>query len=180
MSLHASSLPDRWVQSLWTELRANYGARWDRQFPTPPCPPGTEPAAHAMAHVHGIQGVWAKRLGRFQTNPDAIRFALDHLPEDPPTLPQFESLCNRRPDRPQQSLPAPQANPERVQQALAGITRQREPIDRLAPLRQLHHWDVHNGGRMANGKLITLAQRATYRQALGLDSKVPNTNTQEA
>ena len=89
----ASSLPESWVHTLWSELRANYGARWDRTFPVPPCPPGVDPAQHAHDHVQSIQAVWAKRLGHLQANPKAIRFALDNLPEDPPTLPEFSEAC---------------------------------------------------------------------------------------
>jgi len=170
MSNHASSLPERWVHSLWTELGANYGARWPRQFPVPPCPPGVDAAKHAADHIAGIQAVWAKRLGHLQSNPGALRYALDHLPENPPTLPEFAALCNRRPDRPAPALDAPKADPKRVQQVLAGLDTKRAPVDRLAPLRALHDRDVNHGGVLANGKTITLAQRATYRQALGLNA----------
>jgi hypothetical protein len=143
MHQHASSLPERWIQSLWAEMRANYGGRWDRMFPVPPCPPDVDPAAHVQAHIAQVQAVWARKLGRFQFNPKAIRFALDNLPDgSPPDLPAFVALCNRRPDAPQQALPAPKADPERVQQVLAGISR-RNPI--------------------------TPAQRETYRRALRLD-----------
>lgn len=169
MSNPASSLPERWIQSLWTELRANYGARWDRQFPAPLCPPDADQVAHALAHVQAIQAVWAKRLGRFQSNPNAIRFALDHLPKDPPTLPEFEALCNRRPDAPQKALPAPEADLQRVQQVLEGMRFPVASLDRLAPLRMLRDWDVNNNGHMPNGKRITAGQRHVYRKALGLD-----------
>lgn len=170
MSSPASSLPERWIQSLWTELRANYGAKFDRQFPVSPCPPGVEPAKHAHDHVQAIQAVWAKRLGHLQSNPSAIRFALDNLPEHPPTLPEFAALCNRRPQPADlAALSGPKADPDRVQQVLAELNVKRAPIDRLAPLRELHDRDVNHGGVMANGKRITLAQRATYRQALGLN-----------
>lgn len=170
MSSRASSLPDRWIHTLWAEMRANYGARWDRTFPVPPVPPGADPAQHAADHIASIQGVWAKRLGHLQSNPGALRYALDHLPENPPTLPEFAALCNRRPDRPQQALEAPKADPARVQQVLAGLDTKRAPVDRLAPLRALHDRDVNHGGLLANGKQITLAQRATYRQALGINT----------
>lgn len=166
MSNPASSLPERWIQSLWTELRANYGARWDRQFPAPLCPPDADQVAHALAHVQAIQAVWAKRLGRFQSNPNAIRFALDNLPKDPPTLPEFIALCNRRPDAPQKALPAPEADPQRVQQVLEGMRFPVASLDRLAPLRMLREWDENNNGHMPNGKRITAGQRHVYRAAL--------------
>ena len=167
MSNRASSLPEKWMQSIWSEMAANYAAKWPRQFPVPPCPPGVDPVQHAHDHIAGVQAVWAKRLGHLQTNPNAIRYALDHLPENPPTLPEFIALCNRRPDKPQQALPQPDADPERVQVALEGM-RCTVPVslDRLAPLRHLRDMDLRNGGRMDNGKRITAGQRHVYRSAL--------------
>jgi len=169
MSNRASSLPDAWVQSLWSELAANYAGKWQRQFPVPPCPPGADPAQHAHDHIRSIQNVWAKRLGHLQSNPKALRYALDNLPENPPTLPEFIALCNRRPDAPQKALPAPEADPQRVQQVLDGMKRVPVAIDRLAPLRELHRNDIENNGHMPNGKRITAGQRHVYRKALGLD-----------
>lgn len=167
MSLPASSLPERWIQSLWTELRANYGGRWDRMFPVPPCPPDVAPDAHAQAHIQAIQAVWAKRLGRFQFNSSAIRHALDHLPTEPPNLPEFEVLCNRRPDAPQQpALNRPKADPERVAREIAKIRENFKVGDNLGWARALHEADIRGG--TFNGKYITLAQRQTYRLALGL------------
>jgi hypothetical protein len=166
MSNRASSLPERWVQTIWSEMAANYGARWPRQFPVPPCPPGADPAKHAHDHIVGVQAVWAKRLGHLQSNPDAVRYALDHLPDDPPTLPQFVALCGRRPDKPLPSLPAPKPDPVRVQQALEGIRRPAEPSDPLKTLRELAEADARDG--TFRGQKVTLAQRQTYRQALGM------------
>lgn len=161
------ALPSAWIDRIFERLELTYGHRFLSQWP-------------AMAPDR-VKAHWAEELDGMERHADAIGWALKHLPPDEPVnVLQFIALCRRAPAKPQPSLPAPAANPERVQRAIAGITRHREPIDRLAPLRQLHHWDMHNGGRMANGKLITLAQRATYRQALGLDSKVPNTTPQEA
>lgn len=167
MSNLASSLPDRWIQSLWVEMAANYPGQWQRQFPVPPCPPGTDPAAHAQQHIAGIQAVWAKRLGHLQTNPDALRYALDHLPAHPPSLPDFVALCNRRPDRPAPALNAPRPDPQRVQQVLAGINRRPPGRDPLQTLRELADSDAKDG--TYRGKPVTLAQRQTYRQALGIE-----------
>lgn len=164
----ASSLPESWVHTLWSELRANYGARWDRTFPVPPCPPGVDPAQHAHDHVQSIQAVWAKRLGHLQANPKAIRFALDNLPEDPPTLPEFIALCNRRPDPKPAALPAPAPDKAKAAEAIAMV---REAFarngDHLDTLRELAESDARDG--TYRGRKVTLAQRQTYRQALGMD-----------
>ena len=168
MSNPASSLPDRWVQSLWVEMAANYPGQWQRQFPVPPCPPGVDAATHAHDHIAGIQAVWAKRLGHLQSNPAALRYALDHLPaQHPPTLPEFVALCNRRPDRPAPALEAPRPDPQRVQQVLDGLGRKPSSRDTLQTLRELAASDAKDG--TYRGKPVTLAQRRTYRQALGMD-----------
>lgn len=159
-----ASLPERWVHSLWAELRANYGARWDRLFPVPPVPPGADTAQHAAEHIESVQRVWARKLGRFQSNPNAIRYALDHLPADPPDLPKFESLCNRRPDKPATAIEAPKADPARVQQTLSGIDRRQPSRDPLQTLRELRDSDLRDG--TYKGRKVTCAQRETYRQAL--------------
>lgn len=169
MSSPASSLPDRWVQSLWNELRANYGARWDRLYPVPPLPPGADAAQHALDHIESVQRIWAKKLGRFQSNPNAIRYALDHLPPDPPDLPKFEALCNRRPDKPAPALEAPKADPIRVQRTLAGIDRRQPSRDPLQTLRELAESDARDG--TYKGRKVTLAQRQTYRQALRMNTQ---------
>lgn len=168
MSNPASSLPEAWMQSLWTELGANYPGKWQRQFPTPPCPPGISPAQHAQDHIRGIQAVWARRLGHLQTNWKAIRFALDNLPEDPPSLPEFAALCNRRPDPKPQALPAPAPDKAKAAEAIARV---REAFarkgDHLDTLRELAESDARDG--TYRGRKVTLAQRQTYRQALGMD-----------
>ncbi len=164
----ASSLPESWVHTLWSELRANYGARWDRTFPVPPCPPGVDPAQHAHDHVQSIQAVWAKRLGHLQANPKAIRFALDNLPEDPPTLPEFIALCNRRPDPKPAALPAPAPDKAKAAEAIAmaraAFSRKGDHLDTL---RELAESDARDG--TYRGRPVTLAQRQTYRQALGMN-----------
>jgi hypothetical protein len=170
MSNPASSLPDRWIQSLWVEMAANYPGQWQRQFPVPPCPPGVDAATHAHEHIAGIQAVWAKRLGHLQSNPAALRYALTHLPvQHPPSLPEFVALCNRRPDvLDLAALSGPKADPARVQQVIAGIERRPAGRDPLQTLRELAASDAKDG--TYRGKPVTLAQRQTYRQALGMNN----------
>lgn len=168
MSTPASSLPERWIQSLWVEMAANYPGQWQRMFPVPPCLPGVDPAQHAHDHIVGIQAVWAKRLGHLQSNPKALRYALDNLPDRPPTLPEFIALCNRRPQPADlAALSGPKADPDRVQQVLEGLDRRPSGRDPLQTLRELAASDAKDG--TYRGKPVTLAQRRTYRQALGID-----------
>lgn len=160
MSTPESSLPEAWVRRIWDTMRATYGAAFDRQWE---CPAGVAPEAH----VQNLMATWGRGLAQLQQNPKAIAYGLDNLPEHPPNLPQFRALCNRRPDKPQQALPAPKADPARVQQALAGIGRGQSARDPLQTLRELAESDARDG--TYKGRKVTLAQRQTYRQALGMD-----------
>lgn len=170
MQTPASSLPDRWIQHIWAMMRANYGARWDRMFPVPPCPPDVDAAAHVQGHIQGVQRVWAAKLGRFQFNSSRLTYGLNNLPTDPPNLPEFVDLCNRAPSKNEAlALDAPKANPGRIQQILEGMNRKPVIEDRLAWAHRLHEADMRGG--TFNGRYITLAQRQTYRQALGLNRK---------
>lgn len=44
-----------------------------------------------------VKGDWARQLATFNGNKAAIRFALDHLPEKPPTVIEFKKLCDAAP-----------------------------------------------------------------------------------
>lgn len=165
MSSPASSLPDSWVQKIWATMRGTYGAAFDRMWATPQ---GADPAQHAqtlMAH-------WAKELGRYTSNPQAITYALEHLPANPPNLIEFKALCNRRPDKPAPQLEAPKADPVRVQRIIAGIDRSKPQRDPLQPLRELAESDARDG--TYKGRKVTLAQRQTYRKALRMDRQEPS------
>jgi hypothetical protein len=116
MSTPVSSLPEPWVERIWSTMRATYGATFDRQWQ---CPENVEPAQH----VAELKAVWGRGLAGLQQNPQAISFALENLPEFPPNLQQFKTLCARRPDSAQLAIgrdrPAP--NPERLAELRAKL-----------------------------------------------------------
>ena len=116
MSNHESSLPDAWVERIFSTMRATYGAAFDRQWE---CPAGVDPVKFGS----DLKAHWGRELRGFQQNPQAIGHALDHLPEHPPNLVQFRALCTRRPDNAPPALPAPKADPARVAQIVGGIKR---------------------------------------------------------
>jgi hypothetical protein len=149
-------------------MRATYGAEFDRQWE---CPVGVTP----QAHVQNLMDTWGRALAQLQQNPSAIAYGLDNLPPDrPPNLLQFKSICNRRPDRPLPALDAPRADPARVQQVIAGIRTPRQERDPLETLRELAASDARDG--TFRGRKVTLAQRQTYRQALGMSKPSQETN----
>jgi hypothetical protein len=161
-------LPERVMERLWTAMRGNYGARWDRMFPVPPVPPAphgvdaiSHAAKHAYDHAKSVQAIWAEKLARFSTNLQAITFALDNLPTEPPNLPEFVALCNRRPDTPVPALPAPEVNQAAAQAALAEAAKVAHRIgDHLTPIRTLMAREI------AGDKRLTKFQREFWRKAL--------------
>lgn len=155
MSSPVSSLPDTWVQRIWATMRANYGAAFDRMWAAPQ---GVDPAQHAqtlMAH-------WGKELGRFMTNPQAISYALDHLPPNPPNLVEFKAICNRRPSKNEHlSLPSPPVSREGLAKVRNKLTSAfMTPVDRMAPIREIMQRE------MDGDKGLTKFQREFWRKAL--------------
>lgn len=107
------SLPAAWVDSLMARLAVRYGAAFMRQY--------------EGIDVSLVRADWADVLGGFCGRPDAIRYALDHLPPDRPvTALQFRAICNAAPDT-TLALPAPDvpAQPERVAQIAAKLNARR-------------------------------------------------------
>lgn len=91
------SLPDLWIDRLFSRLAVRYGRSFLAQYD------GIE--------LDAVKADWAQCLGRF--GPDAIRHALDHMsPDRPPNVAQFRALCNSAPPPPLKRLPPPQATPE--------------------------------------------------------------------
>lgn len=145
-------MPAEWVQHIWTVLRANYGAHFDRQWQ---CPAGVEPAEH----VASLMAVWGEKLGGFAKNPAAIRHALDNLPADPPNLLQFRALCIGRPEPAPLALPAPPADPARVAAAMATVVK----LQAESP----KDWAWRLKEREESGERLSMAQKAMWRAALG-------------
>lgn len=162
MSNHVLSLPDRWVHHIWSCMRANYGAAFDRMWPCPPCPAGTDPAKHAAEHTSVLLAHWAKELGRFQSNKGALQYGLDNLPPHPPNLIEFKAICGRAPARRDcAALAAPEVSRDglaRVQAKLAaGLGG---APDRMAPVRRLMLREL------AGDRGVNMYQRGFWRQAL--------------
>lgn len=150
MSTPVSSLPEAWVERIWSTMRATYGAAFDRQWE---CPPGVQPEQH----VADLKAVWGRELRGFQQNPKAIAHALDHLPTDfPPNLLQFAALCRRAPMFAQKQLPAPAANPAVVAKVLEAFRPgRRGPRDWIADLQR----------RLDRGERLSITQRDMLARA---------------
>jgi hypothetical protein len=159
MSSPAPSLPDAWIARIFATMRATYGSAFDRAWA---CPEGE----NAEAHAAFMRGHWARTLGPFAANPDAIRHGLENLPPLPPTLPQFAALCAQRPDRPVPALPAPKADPERVRAALQPLREQATHSDPRA-------WAWRLKAREDGGERLGHYARTAYREALKAQLAAP-------
>jgi len=81
-------LPDGWIQRIFGTMHANYGSRFMNQWKTgQTLPDGTDAGVvNAMNH-------WAEKMGG--TSAATIKRALEQLPEEPPSLPQWMALLRR-------------------------------------------------------------------------------------
>jgi len=149
MSTPVSSLPENWVERIWTTMRATYGAAFDRQWE---CPAGVDP----VQHVTDLKAVWGRELRGFQQNPRAIAHALEHLPTDhPPNLLQFASLCRRTPQLHRAELPPPKASQAVITQVLEAVQ----------PAKREHRaWMAHVQRRIDSGERVSIAVRDMLRR----------------
>lgn len=146
------SLPEPWVDKLFQKLSVTYGQGFMRQYD------GVDPA--------DVKANWADELSAFQQSPEAIKYAIRHLPADrAPTVLQFKDLCRRAPDS---SFPRLAALPPPTQ----------EPVDPVVAAKTLEairsksgldpkQWARELRAKEQAGLKLTLFQRRCWREALG-------------
>jgi hypothetical protein len=84
----SSKLPDGWIQRIFATMQGNYGTRFMNMWKTGQTLPDGSDAGVMNAMNH-----WADKMGG--TSAATIKRALENLPEDPPTLPQWINLLRR-------------------------------------------------------------------------------------
>ena len=84
----SSKLPDGWIQRLFATMQGNYGTRCMNQWKTGQTLPDGSDAGVVNAMNH-----WADKMGG--TSAATIKRALENLPEEPPSLPQWINLLRR-------------------------------------------------------------------------------------
>lgn len=139
------SLPSAWVDRLFARMAVVYGSSWLRMW--------------EGMDIETVKAAWGEELSRYQQNPDAIRYGLEHMPPDrPPTLLQFRELCNKRPDPVFKALPPPEIDREAAAKRASEI-RLKVGGDVLNP----KSWAYRLKGRDESGERLTIAQRDMYR-----------------
>lgn len=102
------SLPLKAIDRLFERLLATYGNDWTARWA------GNDPAL--------IKTAWAHELAAYTNHLECIAWALENLPPRAPNAIEFKQLCRQAPrkdDTP--ALPAPKADPARVQAEFAKL-----------------------------------------------------------
>lgn len=108
--LHAS-----WVDRIFAKLTVRYGQAFMRQYSD------LDPAL--------VKADWAEVLAGFDGQPDALKYAIENLPDAPPNATQFRAIARRAPST-VLALPAPRGDkpPPEVRKRLAELLqRMRAP-----------------------------------------------------
>jgi hypothetical protein len=84
----SSKLPDGWIQRVFATMQGNYGTRFMNQWKTGQVLPDGSDAGVVNAMNH-----WSEKMAGFSAA--TIKRALENLPEEPPSLPQWISLLRR-------------------------------------------------------------------------------------
>lgn len=151
-------LPLKWVERIFQKLSLVYGrdflSRWEGQ------------------ELPSVMADWAHELAGFADQPEAIAYALQHLPpEKPPTVLQFRALCNLRPDKALPALPAPESKPAPEVMARVATIRDAQRDD--GP--KAWAWALKE--RESRGKGLTRAQREMWRTALASELQAGDVST---
>lgn len=83
-------LPSAWVEKIFARMQGVYGREFLGQY-------GTGMVNGIDAGIENAKIVWAEELGSFVKWPEAIAYALEHLPERVPNCIKFKELCRNAP-----------------------------------------------------------------------------------
>jgi hypothetical protein len=143
------SLPAAWVDQIFGKLALTYGAHFARLW--------------EGLDLDAVKANWAWELAGFASAPQAIQYALDNLPERPPTALVFRAICRLAPEAKAVYLPPPKRDPIRAREVREAFQALRE-----APKhgKAAYAWAYALQERERAGELLTEAQRKAWRAAL--------------
>lgn len=150
-----------WVRKLFAELQGSYGTRFLDMWRT-----GQTNVDGDDVGLQNAMSLWAEKLGGFRDRPEAIRRALNALPEHPPTLPRFVELCRACCPSPEhKALPAPGLTPEQIAERQAAAEAMARKV--LEPQRDHKAWaKLHRADWLA-GRSLQMIQVTLASAALG-------------
>lgn len=140
------SLPSGWIDSIFARLSVRYGAAWARMY--------------EGLDVSAVKADWAQELACYASDPEPIKYALEHLPTDwPPTVGQFKALCINKPLPEVKRLSPPEAKKESIERA--------KQLGIKTEAKRGTSWAEALRKRELACERLTSAQRAMWRAALG-------------
>ena len=83
-------LPSSWVEKIFARMQGIYGRDFTGQF-------STGMVNGVDAGLENAKATWAEELGGFVKWPEAIAYALEHLPERVPNCIKFKEICRMAP-----------------------------------------------------------------------------------
>lgn len=134
------SLPLNWVNRIFDKLALTYGQSFLRRW--------------SDIDMEAVKADWAHELASFESRPEAISWALQHLPADPPNIVEFRVLACGVPPKAVPVLPEPPANP----QAVAAV------LERIAPILSRPKSD----GREWARRILSGVERGEKRSAISV------------
>lgn len=115
-----ATLP-RWVDALFARLAVRYGDAWSRKWEGLP--------------IDAVKRDWHGQMHRMVSrNPMAVTYALEHLPEFPPTCDVFLRMCLQHGPK-QDALPAPvgRRDPSRMSELMERLSAATDPAKSGGP-----------------------------------------------
>lgn len=145
------SLPAGWTDRIFEKLTVTYGrdflSRWEGM------------------DLNAVKSDWAHELSGLFRHPSSIAWALDHLPEKPPTVVQFRRIANEMPAQSEPRLEYEAAGMERIAAELARVA---PSITRVNPV-DSRDWARRLVARHESGEFkATRAALGMARDALGI------------
>lgn len=87
------TLPEKWIERIFARLQGIYGAQFISKF--------SRMEQGVDVGMLNAKSTWADELGNFSDKPEAISYALEHLPTDhAPNALEFRDICRRAPSKP--------------------------------------------------------------------------------
>lgn len=114
-------LPANWVDKLFARLQGVYGREFTGQF--------TSVEGGVDIGLLNAKEVWAEELGGFADNPEAIAYALKHLPDRAPNVIKFRDLCRHAPPKNAGAALVHRLSPEEIEQNQQRIKEIREMLE---------------------------------------------------
>lgn len=154
-------LPERWVAKIFQELQGNYGTRFLNQWKT-----GQTLADGTDAGVKNAMATWARKLSGFIDMPEVFKEVLESLPADPPSAPEFVSLCReaarrKGPNNPMLGYVPTEEDKARADEVIKHVAKQitRDTRDHRA-------WVDALLRRQENGEKLSAIQLNAIKEAL--------------